>query len=205
MSKIYDVVELLDTGEIEKETPIQTQIKLHGETTSLLEDLVDDDSTEHLQENIINKRRLQQFKEKYTKELLNIIREQDFEYGLDSQADWFIRKLFKTNEAVTKEWLNLVFINYFDDTRVIIGLLQIIAHMEYFEIYPQGPTMALAALSHTTLEVRECGIRAFENWGTIGSLNVLKSIMCPEKWLQEYVEQVIVDLEEELEVNVSAR
>ena len=102
------------------------------------------------------------------------------------------------NTAIAKEWINNIFLYQFQDSRVLVGLLQVISHLEYLEIYPQGPTMALAALSHADSEIRECGIRAFENWGTTHSLNVLRSVKCHEGWLQEYVDQVISDIEEEL-------
>ncbi len=110
------------------------------------------------------------------------------------------KQRYTQNEAVTKEWLNSVYIEHFPDTDVVIGLLQVISHLQYSEIYPQGPAMALAAFSHANSEVRECGIRAFENWGTIESLKVLRHVECPESWMQEYLSQVIHDLEEELGV-----
>lgn len=153
---------------------------------------------------VINRLHLNQLKYRITQELLRIILEQDFEYGCDSPADLFVRRLMEQNSAVVKEWLNSIFIEYFHDTRILIGLLHIISHIDYLKINPQGPTIALAALSHIDPEVRECGIRAFENWGTADSLNILRNIKCQEKWLQEYLNQVILDLEEELEDNVSS-
>jgi len=193
-----------DTGKVKEETvPSYGQTTLQAGTTHepVLEDLIDlSDSSRCVSENTLNRRRLRQFKENYTKELLRIICEQDFEYGFDSPADLFVRELMEQNEAVTKEWLNAIYIEQFSDIRVVIGLLQVVSHLQYPEIYPQGPTMALAALSHANSEVRECGIRAFENWGTIESLNILRNVKCTESWMQEYISQVIKDLEEEFGV-----
>ena len=192
-----------DTGKIKEAEPVFFCRTLLAGTIDgpVLEDLIDfSDRSVYEMENILNKRRLRQFEENYTKELLRIICEQDFEYGFDSPADLFVRGLMKQNEAVTKEWLNSVYIKQFHDIRVVIGLLQIISHLQYPEIYPQGPTMALAALIHANSEVRECGIRAFENWGTIEYLNVLRNVECPESWMQEYLSQVIQDIEEEFGV-----
>lgn len=209
MPKSYQLIRA-DSGKVETAQPMlffETEIIETGSVSgSLLKDIIEyADTLPPNLENVINKQRLNKFKKKYTKELLTIILEQDFEYGFDSPADLFIKRLLNQNPTVTKDWLNSVFIDYFHDTRIIIGLLQIISHIEYFEIYPQGPTMAVAALSHVDSEVRECGIRAFENWGTVESLNVLRNLRCQEKWLQEYVQQVISDLEEELANNVSSR
>jgi len=172
---------------------------------SVLEDIIDSASTsEKSIEVFIFRRRLREFKQKYTQKLLNIIIEEDFEYGFNSPSDLFIKELMKLNPNITKEWLNSIFIEHFHDYRVVIGLLHIISHLEYYQINPQGPTMALAALSHASSEVRECGIRAFENWGSSESLKILKHVRCGEKWLQEYVEQVVSDLEEDLSYHVSA-
>lgn len=199
-----------DSGKAETAQPMlsfETEtIETGSVSGSLLKDIIEyADTLPPNMENVINKQRLNKFKEKYTKEFLTIILEQDFEYGFDSPADLFVKRLLNQSPTATKEWLNSVFIDYFHDIRILIGLLQIISHIEYFEIYPQGPTMEVAALSHVDSEIRECGIRAFENWGTVESLNVLRNLSCQEKWLQEYVQQVISDLEEELANNVSSR
>jgi len=161
--------------------------------------------TQYPDENSLNSRRLSHFKKTYSDEFLLILREQDFEYGFDSQSDAFIRNLMNENRSVTKEWLNLLYIEYYDKKEIMIGILRVISHIEYAEISPQGPTMALAALPHADAEVRECGIRAFENWGNIESLNVLKNVRCQEGWLQSYVDQIIDELKEELGVNGIAR
>ncbi|MBF0475704.1 MAG: hypothetical protein HQK59_07695 [Deltaproteobacteria bacterium] len=146
-------------------------------------------------ENVPDESILQQFHEKYTKELLRLIQEQDFEYGFYSPADLFVRKLMEQNATLTKEWLHSVFVDYSSDLKIMIGLLQVILHMD---ISPQGLIMAQMALAHADVEVRECGIRALENWGTIESLNILRTLKDQEEWLQEYIDQVISDLEEEL-------
>jgi hypothetical protein len=195
-----------DSGKIELAKGLPTFEILKNERSSVpgdqFTDIANTTATSKLTpESLQNVWRLRRFKEKHTPMLLRIIQEQDFEYGFDSSADLFIKGLMEINSAVTKEWLNSVFIDHFHDGAVIIGLLHIISHLDYFKIYPQGPTMAVAALSHSDAEVRECGIRAYENWGSSESLKVLKSVKCEEQWLQQYVEQVIADLEEELGVN----
>lgn len=152
-------------------------------------------------ENSLNRQRMDRFRAEFSANLLKLLREQDFEYGVDTPADELVRKTFTENQSIAKEWLNQLFVeNYYDQT-VIMGILRVISHIEYQEIAPQGPTMALAALSNKNAEVRECGIRAFENWSTLESLEVLKNVKCHEKWLNDYLQQVIADLNEELETH----
>ncbi len=149
-------------------------------------------------ENSLNRRRFERFRTDFSSNLLKCLREQDFEYGLDTPADELVRKTFIENESVAKEWLNQLFVENYNEKTVIMGILRVLSHFEYQEVAPQGPTMALAALSNNSAEVRECGIRAFENWSNLESLKVLRSVNCQEVWLNDYLQQVIVDIEEEL-------
>lgn len=153
-------------------------------------------------ENSLNRQRMDRFRAEFSAKLLKLLREQDFEYGVDTPADELVRKSFSENISIAKEWLNQLFVENYDDQTVLIGILRVLSHFEYQEVAPQGPTMALAALSNVSAEVRECGIRAFENWSTLESLEVLKNVTCEEKWLNDYLQQVIAELKEELEKHV---
>jgi hypothetical protein len=148
-------------------------------------------------ENRLNRDRLDKFRNQFTRDFLHIIKEQDFEYGINTQADLFVKKHFLKNELVTIQWLHELFVsNYHKDTSILNGILIVFSHFQYSEIYPHGQMTALAAISHSNLEVRECGVRSFENWATIDCLYILKSIHYSEDWLQEYVTSVVSDLEE---------
>jgi hypothetical protein len=57
--------------------------------------------------------------------------------------------------------------------------------------------MAVAALSHENTEVQECGIRAFENWETVESLQILENLKVSTEWLQEYIDEVVLYLRKE--------
>jgi len=149
-------------------------------------------------ENYINKKRLETLKKNFTRELIMLIREEEFEYGLDTKVDILVRKRMEQNVLATKEWLTTVFIENFTNTRILLGVLIIISRFDYFIIYPEGQLMATTALSHKDPEIQECGVRAFENWGNRHSLRILKNIKAPTEWLQEYINEVIDDLEKEL-------
>ena len=137
-----------------------------------------------------------EYKKQFTDSLLQLIREEIFEFGMENAADTYVQENLRDNPFVTKELLNSLFLDYFTDIGVTTGLLRIIAHLDYEDINPTGPIMALAALSHQNTEVRECAIRAFENWCHIDSLDYLKAIKCNERWLQTYLDKVISDFEE---------
>lgn len=164
----------------------------------LLEEIVEIATSDSSIENSLNAQRMKRFKSDFSSRLLQLLHEQDFEYGIDTPADELVRKCFYENEAISKEWINHLFVENFNDQTVLIGILRVLSHFDYQEIVPQGPTVALAALANASAEVRECGIRAFENWGNLQSLQILENVNCEEKWLDDYLKQVIADLQEEL-------
>jgi len=153
-------------------------------------------------ENILNSRRLKSLREKFTSELIYLLREEDFEYGKDTKADLLVRSKMEQNDLATKAWLNSVYVEYFSNTLILIGILRIIARLDYYVIFPEGQTMAIAALSHRDVEVKECGVRAFESWGSLNSLKILNGIRTDTLWLQEYIDKVIVDLRREHNVTL---
>ena len=146
------------------------------------------------------KRLVERFSREATPRILSIIREQELEYGYESPAEQFIREKLSEAPAVAKEWLGNLFLEYFDAPDVLVALLHAISHFDYNDIFPTGQMMALAALRYQNPEVRESAVRAFENWGNSDSLlKVLRAIRFREEWLQNYVEQVVRDLEQELQ------
>jgi len=147
-------------------------------------------------ENLLNQERMNQFKSEFEERFLEALRESEFEYGFSSLADFFIQRRLDENEAVTREWLNDIFIRHFADVAISTGILRVIAHVDYDKIYPEGVTIALAALVHCNVEVKECGVRAFENWEVPEHLPVLESLEFEEAWLNEYVQRVIKEIKE---------
>lgn len=156
-----------------------------------------------LDENYINSKRMQQLKSQFTPNLTKLILESDFEYGIDSEVDVFVRDQMNNNALATKSWLNDIFVENFSNPAMLIGILQIISRLPYLDVYPEGQTMALAALSHDSVEVKECGVRAFENWGSLASLNILKKLHVSPLWLQEYIDTVVQYLQKEYRVAIS--
>lgn len=149
-------------------------------------------------ENEINFKREDILQKEITPHLISTIRDEDFEFGYISQSELIIREQLTINALATRNWLNEIFVDYFDDDLILTGILRIIGRFDEKDIFPQGQTMALAALNHKTPEIKELGVRAFENWSSVNSLKILENIDTDIVWLKEYIEQVIIDLTEEV-------
>ena len=146
------------------------------------------------QEQLIKEERL------FANELISFILNEEFEYGIDTEADALVRRYMEPNPLLTKKWINTIFVENSADVSILIGLLRLIARFDYTEILPEGQTMAVAALLHKNTEVKECGVRAFESWGTIESLKILEDLKVGIRWLQEYIDDVVSDLRKEYNV-----
>lgn len=136
--------------------------------------------------------------EKITPLLISLIKNEDFEFGQNSESIRIVDREIKENELVTKEWFNRLFNHYFGaekETNILVGLLRIVEFLED-GFNPNNQTMALAALSHRNNEVKELGVRILESACTVENLNILKNIQTDTRWLQEYIHQVITDFEQ---------
>lgn len=127
---------------------------------------------------------------------VQLIRETDFEYGFDNITETFVKNALSEYGHLAREWINHLFLINFANPLVLTAILRVIAHFQYDHVYPQGVTMAIAATSHRDSEVRECGVRCFENWEAPESLDILRNLNYAEDWLSEYINYVICDLQE---------
>lgn len=148
-----------------------------------------------IDENVYNKKRALKLEKDFSQKLLHFIIEDEFEYGFENRADQLVKSQMKINSLATKEWLNKIYVNNYKNPDILIGILRLIARLKVEEISPEGKTMAIAAISHKNLEVQECGIRVFESWGTLDSLDILYNVRVEIAWLQDYLKQVIKNIE----------
>jgi HEAT repeat protein len=130
--------------------------------------------------------------------LLQKMAQDEFVAGETSESERCIEKTSETyGWPDTMRWLNTVYLDNFSNPAVLIGLMHCLSHFEYDDVKPEGPTMALGVLQHSDIFVRDYAIRAFENWGDKEAIPILKSLSCDAKWLQEYINEVVKELEEQ--------
>lgn len=141
--------------------------------------------------------------EETTRSFLGIILQEQCEPEYTSNTERFILTLLSKDRLGTLSWLNGLFLKYFENKNFVVNVLTSLSHIDYTIVDPSGPTMAGFAFQHKSIEVRESAIRAFESWANEKSLDYLKIFECKEKWLNDYLLEVIADIERELNENVS--
>ena len=189
-----------ESGTIES-TSIETTYFLKKHVSNLEE--YKSSSSSVIDENYINRSRLKSLEKQFTNSLTSLILNEDFEFGVENRVDILLRNQMAINSLATKEWLNTIFVDNFKNIPIIVGILRTIARIDYYEIYPEGQTIAIASFSHKNSEVQECGVRAFESWGTLQSLEILENLKVSTHWIQEYINEVVSDLRKEYNVAVS--
>jgi hypothetical protein len=123
-----------------------------------------------------------------------MLQEEITESGMISPSENIIESLYSRDKQKTNMLLNKLFLENFHSPHIVVGVLHIISHFDYDLVSPEGPTMAIAALSHKDAEVREYGVKCFENWQHKDVIMILEQIKANEGWLQNYINLVIHDL-----------
>lgn len=145
-------------------------------------------------ENTLNNLRVEDLRENFTSELLQALRQEPVEPGVQGQADTIISKCLKTNKLATTTWLNELFIDNFNRPALAADILLLAGRLSYQDAKPAGVTIAISGLTHKNGAVQEAAIRAFENWATPECLQILENIQVQPKWLSDYLEDVKRDL-----------
>ncbi|WP_333660913.1 hypothetical protein [Chishuiella changwenlii] len=136
--------------------------------------------------------------EKFQPFFISTLKNQELEIDFKNSVELQLEDLFNENEYVSKDWLNDVFTENFNDTKFLVNILKIIGNFNKELISSFGIVTAGAALSHKNVEVKEMAIRVFENWNTIKSYSFLKQCCLTPKWLDDYKNKVLSNIEEEL-------
>lgn len=146
-------------------------------------------------ENILNRERANKLKKDFAKRLIQLLNDEYFEYGFENACDLLVKEQMSINASVTRECLNTIFIENFGNPVIVIGILRLVARFENEVISPEGVTMATSAIAHKDGEICDCGIRAFESWGSYQHLPILRNIEPKEDWLKDYLNSVIKNIE----------
>lgn len=126
----------------------------------------------------------------------SLLKNDIYEPGTVTELQLYVEKQLKINKEKMQSVLQSIYLEEFGCISLFVNLLQVISQIEYKMIEPAGPIMALAATRHQNCEVREYGLRCYENWEDAACLSLLKSLHFEEKWLQNYLEMLIADFEE---------
>lgn len=125
------------------------------------------------------------------------------EPGHITEAESFVAELWEEDSVATKLWLASLYKDFIDQPSTLVALLDIVGHLDYDRVTPSGPVMALAALSHSDVLVKEYGVRCFELWNHPDGIKILENTSVNVAWLQDYISHVLNQLKEQMTIGVS--
>lgn len=126
------------------------------------------------------------------KEIRHSLSWQTLKVGDISDMEETVRTLINRSSRVkVLTWLNKLFLQYNRDSLFVCSLLHTLSHMEYEEVFPHGPTMAMASLNHVDDKVVGYAIKAFSNWNTKTTLSLMRTNIPRFHWAKEQWEAVI--------------
>lgn len=132
-------------------------------------------------------------RKRFMSDFLLYLKESHFEDGFENQADVYLRKILKSDSHApfASAWIKSFYLKHEDNPFIIERILRVLSHFEVAEVSPIGPILAIKALSHTDLAIKEMGIQAFENWDDKEYIPLLELTDCHNDDLNDYLLNVI--------------
>lgn len=125
-----------------------------------------------------------------------LIKQDEFIDGELSKSEVYMREVAENDQIdFVIEALMEIYSESLLDAHTLEGILSMISSVPYNLVYPKGQIMAMGLLSNKELSVRDKAIQCFERWNSKKGIKCLKSLECHPKWLQKYVEKVMMYLE----------
>jgi hypothetical protein len=122
------------------------------------------------------------------------------ESGIGNPSEDYFRNMINDDRISALNLINKIFLDYLshDDREVnlLVSVLHMLSHFEYWKVYPIAQTIAMAAFNHKSSEVCEYAIKCFENWGHPDGAKILKAVNFHVKWLEDYANDIINELGE---------
>jgi hypothetical protein len=129
-------------------------------------------------------------------QLLSLLRVDDIEAGISSQSEIFVKRALEEHRIFALQMVNQVYTDNVGNPHIQIGILHLCSHIEYSIGNPNLQTIALAALSDKSDDVKDYAVQCFENWNHKEGLRILKTVHSDTRWLQDYIDNVIESLSE---------
>lgn len=134
---------------------------------------------------------------KFKREFRKIAENEELEFGKIGITTELVKKYLEKDKDIILHELQSIGLENIEDKNLIYALIHTFAHIDYELVFPAGPVFALAICGvHKDIEIKDYAIQSFEIWNNKSSLGYLKSINVDIPWLKEYLDEVILEIEE---------
>ena len=124
---------------------------------------------------------------------LELFGEEDEEYSSAERKIIEIEHKYKMR--ILGEVIQVIYLRYFDNPLYMVGICRSLLRYDLDEVKPWGATMLAGLLNHPDERVTEYTIQLIDNWSDIELLPLLKTIKVSSVWLNDYLKDVVKNLE----------
>ncbi|MCM1144999.1 MAG: hypothetical protein NC407_09850 [Lachnoclostridium sp.] len=101
----------------------------------------------------------------------------------------------KYNMRILGEVIQTVYVRHFDNPTFLVGICKSLLRYDLDEVRPWGAAMLTGFLNHPDERVKEYTVQLIDNWCDLELLPILKTIQVTSKWLKDYIDDVVAELE----------
>lgn len=123
------------------------------------------------------------------------IASEELEFGIIGKTTKDTKEFLVINKDYTVNAITQYAIDNFENANIVYSVLHTLAHLDYNLIEPAGVTFAITAALHPSLEIKDFAIQCFDMWESKKSLDYLKIIEIESLWLNDYLQEVIANIE----------
>lgn len=132
---------------------------------------------------------------RFRDKLIATLFDEPIEDGVTHPAEGLIDEALRADSSDCQNRLSQVLVELYPTRPALCAsIIRCIGRLDYVRVRGWGMRVVDDALQNRDTEVREAAIRALEAWGGPEALDMLRRHKDTEAWLDEYVQQVIVDL-----------
>ena len=130
----------------------------------------------------------------FSKEFFRTIEHDFFEFGVTSNVERLVNSWLSRDLETTQLALSQIFYNNRNSEKISVGILKIIAHVDFETLSPSNRGIAMVGLTSSSVEVRECAVRAYEYWERPDlMIDLASDTPLTPAWLEEYKQTVIAE------------
>lgn len=131
---------------------------------------------------------------KFEKGFMERLDSDRFEPGVKSSTEYYVEQWLATSPFLVQTSIGKFFLANTSHVNRLVGVLSVVAHLDKEALSPANELIALAALSHGSVEVKEYALRAYEYWEDPVLVAKLKDFSIQPAWLEEYKNEIIEDV-----------
>jgi len=133
----------------------------------------------------------------FAEQLICCFEEAEVEDGVTHSAEALIQGSLNSMGSLIVDGLKVIYAKFLEKNPPFAAdLVLCLGRLPQELVFPWAMDMARQALASDRVDLREAGVRAFENWGGDAAVEAIQSYLPSESvsWLSRYAKQVLRDL-----------